>query len=188
MIEMMPVIIGAIIFSIWGVTLFLGKEIGLSMFLFVFPIAYFLMDLVKNNQKLKNKKAKLFILPILLLSLTYVLFNNAFFNTINVVVIPILVVIMIITAMNENTNKGWNWINEIIEMIFEPLSFIGEIIEKLRQMLENKFKISRNAKKETKFKKVIKAILITLPIALVILGLLVSADEVFGNMFMRFGA
>lgn len=185
---MIPIIVGAIIFSIWGVTLFFGKEIGLSMFLFVFPIAYFLIDLIKKNQKQKNRKASILILPILLLALTYVLFNNTFFNSINVVVIPVLVVIMIIASMNENTNKGWNWIHEIIEMIFEPLSFMGEVFEKIRQTIENKLKINMNGKRETKFKKVIKAILITLPIALVIIGLLVSADEIFGNMFMRFCA
>lgn len=183
---MIAIIIAAIIFSIWGVTLFLGKEIGLSMFLFVLPITYFLLDLISKNQKLKNKNAKLLILPILLLSLTYVLFDNPFFNRINIVVIPILVVIMVIASRNENTNKGWNWINEIIEMIFEPLSFLGEIFEKIRQLIENKLKITRANKRGTSFKKVIKAALITFPIALVILGLLVSADEVFGNMFMRF--
>lgn len=183
---MVLIITGAIIFSIWGVTLFLEKEIGLSMFLFVFPITYFLMDLIKKNQKQKNEKAKLLIIPILLLSLTYVLFDNAFFNSINMFVIPILVVIMIITYRNQNTNKGWKWINEIIEMIFEPLSFMGEIFEKIRQMIENKLKINMNTKRGTTLKKVVKATLITMPITLVIIGLLVSADEVFGNMFMRF--
>lgn len=174
------------IFSIWGVTLFFGKEIGLSMFLFVFPITYYLVDLIKKNHKQKTKKANLLIVPILLLSLTYVLFNNAVFNTINIVVIPILVIIMIITAMNDNTNKGWHWINEIIEMIFEPLNFMGEIFEKIRQKIEDKLKINTNTRKTTRLKKIVKASLITMPIALVILGLLISADEVFGNLFMRF--
>lgn len=181
----MPILIGSILFSIWGVTLFLGKEIGLSMFLFVFPFAYFLIDLIEKNQKQKNKKAKLLILPILLLSSTYVIFNNSFFNTMNIIVIPVLLTIMIIALLNEKLEIGWNWISEIIEIIFVPLSFIGETLEKIRQELENKTKINRNNKKEKKFKKIIKAILITTPIALVIIGLLASADEVFGNLFMR---
>ena len=53
-------------------------------------------------------------------------------------------------------------------------------------MIENKLKINMNTKRGTALKKVVKATLITMPITLVIIGLLVSADEVFGNMFMRF--
>ena len=63
---------------------------------------------------------------------------------------------------------------------------MGEIFEKIRQMIENKLKINMNTKRGTTLKKVVKATLITMPITLVIIGLLVSADEVFGNMFMRF--
>ena len=49
--------------------------------------------------------------------------------------------------------------------------------------IKEKFKIGKNSKSQGKAKKVFKAILITLPIVIIVLALLSSADEVFSNIF-----
>ena len=46
--------IGALILAIWIITLFLGKDIGLSMLLFTAPFVYFFIHLLEKNNKLLN--------------------------------------------------------------------------------------------------------------------------------------
>ena len=59
--------IGALIFAIWLVILFFGKSIGLSMLLFSIPFSYFFIYILEKNNKIKNSKAKILLIPILLL-------------------------------------------------------------------------------------------------------------------------
>ena len=87
--------IGALILAIWIITLFLGKDIGLSMLLFTAPFVYFFIHLLEKNNKIKNSRSKILLIPILLLSSTYFIYDNTFFNNWNLLIIPILIVFMI---------------------------------------------------------------------------------------------
>lgn len=177
--------IGALLLSIWCVTLFLEKSIGLSMLLFVVPLTYYIIHILEKNNKIENPKTKVLILPIILLASTYFLFNNSFFNTINIFAIPILIVIMILGLFKEKFELSPNLINKIFDIVFTPISFIGETFEKLTRYLGEKCKINIDSKKEHKIKRVIKSILITIPIVFVIIILLSSADEIFGKIFIN---
>jgi len=42
---MINIFIGALILSIWFVTLFFGKSIGLSMLLFIVPLTYYIIHI-----------------------------------------------------------------------------------------------------------------------------------------------
>lgn len=182
---MINIFIGALILSIWCVTLFFGKSIGLSMTLFIVPITYYIISILDKNKRIANPKAKVLIIPIALLSSTYFIFNNNFFNTINIFIIPTLLILMILSLFNEKFEFGINLVNKIFEILFVPISFIGETFEKLRNSFEEKFKINIDSRKEQKIKKVFKAICITIPIVLVIIVLLSSADEIFADIFTR---
>jgi len=181
---MINIFFGALIFSVLFVTLFFDKSIGLSMILFIGPFAYYIIYLLEKNKKIENSKAKILIIPIILLSATYFLFNNSFFNDLNILVIPLLIIFMILGLFNEKLKINPDFIGKILEMFLVPLSFIGETFEKLRNCLEEKLKINIDSRKEAKIKKVAKSILITLPIVLVIIILLSSADEIFGDIFV----
>ena len=76
----------SLLISIWLVILFWGKNIGLSMLLFIGPFLYFLITFLEENNKIKYKKSKILIIPITLLASTYFVFNNSFFNTLNLIV------------------------------------------------------------------------------------------------------
>ena len=80
---MISIGMGALLFAIWLVILFLGKSIGLSMLLFSIPFSYFFVYILEKNNKIKNSKAKFLLIPILLLSSTYFIYDNSFFNSIN---------------------------------------------------------------------------------------------------------
>ena len=96
---MLDVGIGAIVFSIWSVILFFGKSIGLSMLLFFVPFAYFFIYILEKNNKVRNRRAKFMLVPILLLSSTYCIYDNSFFNTLNLAIIPVLVSIMVLVLL-----------------------------------------------------------------------------------------
>ena len=77
------IFLGAILLSIWSVILFFGKQIGLSMLLFAIPITYYIVILLEKTNKIKNNNSKYLIIPIIILSSTYLIFNNSFFNLVN---------------------------------------------------------------------------------------------------------
>lgn len=175
--------IGALIFAVWFVTLFFGKDIGLSMLLFLTPFSYFLIQILEKNNKIKDSKAKLLLIPIILLSSTYFIYDNSFFNNLNLIIIPVLVSIMVLGAIGEKFEINIDTIGKLLGSFFNPLSYIEESMVKFVDNIKEKLKINVDTNKEKKTKKVMKAIFITIPLVLVIIALLSSADEVFANIF-----
>lgn len=182
---MIDIFLGALIFSILCVTLFFEKSIGLSMILFIGPFTYYLIYLLNKNKKIENIKAKILIIPILLLASTYFIFNNSFFNDLNRLAIPVLLVLMIMGLFNEKIRINIDYIGKILGVFIIPISFIGETFGKLKNCLQNRVKIKIDSKNEAVIKKVVKAMIITIPIVLVIIMLLSSADSIFGDIFIN---
>ncbi len=171
---MIDIFIVAIILSIWGVTLFFGKSIGLSMCLFTIPLVCFIVYILKNNGKKINEKSKMLIIPIVLLSSTYFIFNNAFFKIINLFLIPILISIMILEIFQEKIKA-----NKIWSIFFKPLSLKRETMGLIKKGLNVNFK-----KDNTKnIERIAKSICITIPLVWIIIMLLSSADDIFGSLF-----
>ena len=181
---MVSIFIGAVVFSVWSVMLFFDKSIGLSMLLFTVPFTCFLINLLEKKGKVKNKKAKIILIPVTLLASTYCIFNNSFFGAINIFVIPILLSIMLLELFGRKFKFNIELIAEIIiGIVIIPISYISETFEKLVNILKEKLNIKRNKESHKKIGKIIKGILITIPIALIIIMLLASADEIFENIF-----
>lgn len=176
----MEIYIGALIFSIWYVTLFFGKTIGLSMLLFDVPISLFIINILAKNKKDINTKAKILIIPITLLSSTYCIFDNYFFNKLNLLIIPLLVIYMILELLKDKIQFNWSFVGKILEIALFPLNYIGINFKKLKINLESHFNI--NQKNNADGKEIIRGILITIPIVLIILTLLTSADTIFRNL------
>ena len=181
---MESIFIGTLILSIWSVILFFGKSIGLSMMIFIVPLMYYILHILEKNNKIKNKKAKILIIPITLLASTYLIFNNTFFNILNIFVIPILLVIMIMILLGEKMQIETIFEN-IIEIIFEPLGHLDEVFRKIIDCIKDKLNIKKDDEKKEKNKNIIKGLCITIPIVLVIIALLASADKTFGNIFIQ---
>ena len=182
---MISIGVGALILAIWFSTLFVGKSVGGSMLLFVIPFSYFFIYILEKNGKIKNKKAKYLLVPIILLASTYFIYNNIFFRLFNIIVISSLFIFMILSLIGEKLDLNKESIINFFEFIFNPISFIMESVENLRQSIEEKNKIyfDNNEIKKQKIIKTIKALLIILPLIIVILVLLSTADEIFANIF-----
>lgn len=180
---MIDIFLGAIIFAIWSVMLFYGKAIGLSMLLFSIPITLFIIYILEKCNNNLNKRAKILIIPIALLSSTYLIYNNRFFNLLNIIVIPTLVNFMILGLYKEKFEIKFNLIGKILKVIFTPFEYIGEAFKKSRKIFKQVEIIDNDSRKSKNTKRVLKALLITVPVVFVIIWLLSSADQVFGNIF-----
>ena len=180
---MISILLGAILFGIWTIVLFYEKSIGLSMTLFAVPISLYVIYLLQKNEKIENKKAMALIIPIFLLSITYFIFNNIFFRFLNIIVIPVLQILMIISLCNKEIFLNLDFFNNFAEIVFNPFNHLIEALEKVNQLFLDQFNVNFETEKNI-IKKVIRAILITIPLVIVILFLLSTADTIFGEIFV----
>lgn len=165
-----------ILIVIWNSILFFDKEFGLSVILFIIPLLFFIYYILKENKRIKNKYGLLFIIPIILLSLSYCIFNNDFFQLLNIPVIIGLFLLLYIFTIKP-TFKIPTIFNDMITLIVEPFNNFSNIFNLLKKQFTGNFKISSDSKKK------ILSFLIVLPIVIFIIILLSSADLVFSNIF-----
>ena len=119
------------------------------------------------------------MLPILLISATYFIFNNEFFYTCNIIALILLFSIMIIMLVIDKVTMGTT-IKKVVYLLLGPVEFLeeafGSIIETIAKLFSKK-EISK--KKNETIRKIILGIVITIPILIVVLILLASADTIF---------
>lgn len=58
---------------------FFGNNYGISVFLFIIPFIGVIIYSLSINKKIVNKKVFWLLIPIILLSSTFFVFNNSFF-------------------------------------------------------------------------------------------------------------
>ena len=174
----MKILIGALFLSLWQSLLFWKQDLGISVLLFTIPIIWITTKLLKGN--IKNKKALLISIPIIVLSSTYFIFDNLTFYLINIVLVPILYLILVIWAISDFQIKSI--IYKIILMIFEPLNYIGDVIRAVLKEFNPKEKDEQIGEKKEK-NNIFKAVCFTGTIALIVIGLLCSADNEFAKIF-----
>lgn len=155
--------------------MFYNNCFGINVMIFNIIFLIFLIIYFKKNDLIKNKFGLLFTIPILLLSMTYSLYNNVF-SILNCIVIPILYILMFIYTIKP-TYKFSLFLETIFNSIFMPFDYIDRLFKDVKEKVIGSLKINDNTK------RVIKSLIIVLPIILVILLLLSSADMVFGSMF-----
>ena len=165
-----------LLIAIWNVVLFYGKDLGISAVFFVVPLLVYYYNLLKKHKKIKNICGLLFMIPIVLLSLTYFLYDNPIFNDLNIIVIFVLFILMFIFTIKPVYNIK-KVISNFFNIIFEPLSFIGTFLKESKKDLKGRVKLSNDAK------RLIKSLLIVIPIVLIVLLLLSKADSLFNELF-----
>lgn len=178
---MRKAILGSLLLAILHSILFFGKDLGVSVLLFAIVSVFSLIEFLKKHNKVKNKNALYLTIPIILLSSTYFIFNNVFFHTLNLIVIPILLGIMTVWSCADTFKIG-ELIEKTINLVIGSLEFIPDSCKLIRKAT----KIKPGEIKEEKHKKaklIGIGILCSIPLLFVILGLLLSADGVFARLF-----
>lgn len=174
------VVLFSLILSILHSILFYGQKWGISVFLFTITGIFLLIQILQKNGIIKNKKALLLCVPIIILSSTYFIFNNSFFNFFNMIVIFILLAIMLIIVAT-----GELKIHQLIQNLFilylGPVEEMGESTREITNCFSKKQE--REKEKNKLYKKIGKGILCSLPLLILVLILLITADEMFASIF-----
>ena len=151
-----------------------GKHLGINVLLFILPLLLLILLLLEKNKKINNRNGLLLFVPIATLSAGYLLYDNTIFNYFNVLVIPLLFVLLFVFTVNQKVHLV---IPEVFKVIFLPFGNI----DKVYRLLSSKFKKIIHFEKNTWGK--ILSIIIVIPIVLIVIQILSSADLIFNNMF-----
>ena len=151
------------------------QSLGINVVLFTIPFLVFLLIYLKINNLIKNKKGLLFMIPILILSGVSAFYNNIFI-LLNILVLPILYILLFVYTINPTYNII-DLLKKVLLYIFLPIGKIGNLFRVVTNGMREKVRLNDNTK------KFLKALLIVVPITLLVLWLLASADMVFGNYF-----
>ncbi len=172
-------VIASLLFSILATILFFGQKLGISVILFLLPFILFTIYLLERHRKVKNRKAYLLILPILLLGATYGIYQDILFQVTNIIIMLITYNIMLIWAMQKNYQFEF-FARRIIHLISKPFNYINKSCNFIGKVFPtNKISISSNKWKV--FKQIILGIAISIPILIVVVTLLSSADNIFAR-------
>lgn len=180
-------IIGSIVIAILQSILFYGNKIGISMLIFEIIFNGILFFIFAKKNRIKNKIGILLILPIIILSSTFLIFTNKIFYIANIFIIIILNILMYIILLNKKTYLK-NSLIYIFEFIINTISNIKLPINYTKREIREH--INKNEKYEINkenTKKVIKSLIIVFFIVGIVLILLSSADEIFANLFSGIG-
>jgi len=156
--------------------LFYDKNLGINVILFMVPLIGFLYYTLKNKKKIKNKYGLLFIIPIVLLSCTYFIYDIQVFRVLNALTIPILFLFLYIFTIKP-TYSLKTIVKDCLYFIFEPLNYIGKFYRVVNLKLDS---LSEKMKLN---KRIVKSFVVVIPIVIVVILLLSSADMVFHNLF-----
>ena len=127
-------VILSLILSVWHSILFFRQSVGISAILFAIPTIFATMYVLEKLGKIKNKKAYILTVPILILSSTYLFFDNTYFNILNIFVILALFASMITWAISDKLKLA-HFFEKIFNIIVGPIEFLGKGISIIRDTL-----------------------------------------------------
>jgi len=162
---------------------FYDKTPGISYLVFIVLILLIFLGSFRGSLRKLNNLMWLFIVPILLLTVTFFIYSNQILRILNYLIVPILIIMFssLVTEVNKSDWSDIRFIGDIAKRIFVPFGFIHKPFLTL-------FRINVYGGKDSKSRvlpKVFLGILISVPILAIIIWLLSSADIVFKNLFLN---
>ncbi|WP_102401687.1 DUF4153 domain-containing protein [Haloimpatiens massiliensis] len=164
---------------------FKDYSIGISVFIYntIFLIAG--VNLLYPNVNLKRKISYVFLIPCIVLSFSYTIFNNGELAFLNLLVIPVLGVGYLISIRYSKSDLDNILISNVLDKIFKTVFlsitiFYRFCIESFKDRRKNE---NRKNYKNSNLKYIFKGMLISIPLLFVIIFLLSSADMVFAGYF-----
>ncbi|MEC0181241.1 DUF4173 domain-containing protein [Paenibacillus peoriae] len=172
---------GAIVLALVHQYLFYGHGLGVSMPVFVIVFYAYMFVFNRDRIQLGSWIGRLLSVIIIMLALTYALFNNPVLYVLNALAIPALISVHMVLLLGE---KRYGWSEP--GMIGQALSHwfyqnMRHISTPFRMFKRAAF---RNVKDERKrvLGKVLIGLIIALPLLFIIVSLLASADGMFEKL------
>lgn len=177
-------IVGSVAIALLQSLLFYGKRIGSSMLIFTILATIILWTILNKKGKIIYKKAIFWMIPIILLSSSYLIFDNTIFYILNILVIILLMLLMF--TMATDTKKYFtNYLKHAFELIKSTLSQWENSFGFTKKATNQVIKSNLNCNKE-KIKKVATSLVIVFAVVIIVIILLVSADSIFASIFSGF--
>ena len=177
--------LGALAFGILFVWLFYDKYPGISVPIFV--IAFYML-LFTYNKRVLTKDARFgwfLSIPVFMISLTYLLFGNEILMVLNLLALPVLILLQTLLITGANSFKWYSpgiLIDLICGVFYRCLAHVLKPISIITVLLRRK---TGDNKTKSVGTRVLTGLLISLPLLLILLALLSSADMVFGSFVER---
>lgn len=163
---------------------FLNGKIGLSYPVFI-TVFYGVFFWRYRSYSFTNKKlGLLMIASIWLLSASFYLQSNMILYVLNILVIPVMVLIQLVLVTYPLANQWHRW-----PFIQKLILTVGAAIAYIYRFLMNGAKLAVRGLEQSKsatIRKVLIGLAISFPLLFVIVNLLVSADQQFGNLLGAF--
>jgi len=175
-------VVGALAMGVLFVWLFYGKYPGISIPIFVISFYGLLFAYTRQVLSKEAKFGWFLSIPVFMLSLTYLLFGNEILMILDLMALIVLILLQTILITGANTFK-WYSPGILIDLlcgvfyrcmahVFKPFGIAVALLR--RRTIENGNK--------SVGVKVFTGLLISLPLLLVLLALLSSADMVFSSL------
>lgn len=163
---------------------FLNGKIGLSYPVFI-TVFYGVFFWKYRSYSFTNKKlGLLMVASIWLLSASFFLHSNMILYVLNILVIPVMVLIQLVLVTYPLANQWHRW-----PFVQKLILTVGAVIAYVYRFLINAVKLAARGLEESKsatIRKVLIGVAISFPLLFVIVNLLVSADQQFGNLIGTF--
>lgn len=173
------ILLSAVLLGILFDLLIFDKALGLNYPLYVIAFYICFFSLLDRHKRNVNKQY-LWLIPIAMLSLAYFLYSNMIFAVLNFLAIPILIVVHTTLASQKHKNR-WHSLPFIGEALVNSLGYpfvnMGTGLKTTAALMKEK---SSNERYAT-IRKVVLGLVISLPLVIVLIMLLSSADAVFGH-------
>lgn len=157
---------------------------GISFPLFVLLFYVFMLVFGKNNLRRPLRSALWMTVPVLLLAVSFALFRNPLFQSLNMLAVPALVLLHLTYLMSER-KPGWaSWRlpkETVMQLVPHNLRQWPAAADLVRNLAGGRLTSARSKT----LGKVGIGLLFAFPLLLLIVSLLSSADGVFGQLLAR---
>lgn len=183
---------GTFLLGLLFVFLFYGKPFGISCLLFI--LAFYAITLLCTGNVISYKAGFgwLLAIPVLMLSLTFFIYGNEFFRLLNLLVLPLLIMLQTLLVAGGN-RYGWSSPGIIIDMLTGIFYRCFAHMVKPFRILARFIRGRRESRMNPAVGKVLIGLLVSVPLVVIVIALLSSADMVFGiyldkipNLFKSF--
>lgn len=171
-------IILAIIYDIF----FNDKQLGISISIFYVMFMVFFLWSIRGKITFEKSFGFIIIIPILLLTLSYSIHSNSMLNSFNGIMIVVLTTLS--TVLIRYKNIKWDSKSIILKSLCRVISAAFENVLKPFIFIKGSMNF-RNSGKKSINRNIIRGLIISIPLLIVILMLLTSADMVFKNYIIN---
>ncbi len=161
--------------------LFYKKALGISYTLFVIAFYLVFLGILRDKIAFRFSFGWFLSIPIIALSATYFVFSNQIFATLNFLIIPILIIAQTILITQENNHK-WYDASFIKDIFYGIFNRAFSHTSKPFVIILSSLRIRKSSKKYDVFMKILIGLTISIPLLIIIVSLLASADRIFQHL------